>query len=85
MITRKDPRITLVRSRLFLREQFYGISDLVDPRHAAALQFGATLGLLSSDASVLRGGLDRRFPTPHHSQKSAKVPNVGSWSVPYWS
>jgi hypothetical protein len=48
----------LVRSRLFLREQSYGISDLVDPRHAAALQFGATLGLLGSDASVLRGWLD---------------------------
>jgi hypothetical protein len=31
VITRKDPRIVLVRSRLFLREQFYGISDLVDP------------------------------------------------------
>jgi hypothetical protein len=78
VITRKDPRITLVRSRLFLREQFYGISDLVDPRHAAALQFGATLGLLSSDASVLRGRLVRRFPTSHHSQMAAKVPSIGS-------
>ena len=78
MITRKDPRIMLVRSKLFLRERFYGISGLVDPRHAAALQFGATLGLLSSDASVLRRRLDRRFPTPHHSQMAAKVPSIGS-------
>jgi hypothetical protein len=47
----------LVRTWLFLRARIYGISDLVDPRHAAGLQFGATLGLLSSDASVLRGRL----------------------------
>jgi hypothetical protein len=57
MITRKDSRIVLVRSWAFLREEFYGISDLVDPRHAAGLQFGATSRLLSSDASLLRGRL----------------------------
>ncbi len=30
------------------------IKVLLDPRHAAGLQSGATSGLLSSDASVLR-------------------------------
>ncbi len=78
MITRKDSRIVLVRSWLLFREKCYGISDLVDPRHAAGLQFGATSGLLSSDASVLRGRLASRFPTLHHCQMAAKVPDVGS-------
>lgn len=47
----------------------------VDPQHAAGLQFGATSGLLSSDASVLRGRPASRFPTLH---QMAKVPDVGS-------